>query len=88
MSRDGLGVLHRTEGPVASAKYCDILDYVMIRYALVGPYAAGVFLFQQDLSPAHTAKVVEKLMNMRVCGASCGSPMGQSLSSVSPYRAE
>ncbi|KAH6932502.1 hypothetical protein HPB50_006447 [Hyalomma asiaticum] len=65
VSRDGLGVLHRTEGPLTSAKYCDILDYVMIPYALDGPFPDGDFLFQQDLSPVHTTKVVEVLLNMR-----------------------
>lgn len=65
MSRDGLGVLHRIEGPLTSAKYCDILDLVMIPYALDGPFPDGDFLFQQDLSPVHTAKVVEELLNMR-----------------------
>lgn len=65
VSRDGLGVLHRIEGPLTSAKYCDILDYVMIPYALDGPFPDGDFLFQQDLSPVHTAKVVEELLNMR-----------------------
>ncbi|KAH6946346.1 hypothetical protein HPB50_012875 [Hyalomma asiaticum] len=65
VSRDGLGVLHRIEGPLTSPKYCDILDYVMIPYALDGPFPDGDFLFQQDLSPVHTAKVVEELLNMR-----------------------
>lgn len=65
MSRDGLGVLHRIEGHLTSVKYCDILDYVMIPYALDGPFPDGDFLFQQDLSPVHTAKVVEELLNMR-----------------------
>ncbi|KAL1414913.1 hypothetical protein MTO96_030004 [Rhipicephalus appendiculatus] len=50
MGHDGLGILHRIEGPLTSAKYCNILDYVMIPY---------------DLSPVHTAKVVEELLNMR-----------------------
>ncbi|KAH6941760.1 hypothetical protein HPB50_023566 [Hyalomma asiaticum] len=65
VSRDGLGVLHRTESPLTSAKYCDIFDYIMIPYALDGPFPDGDFLFQQDASPAHTAKVVEELLNMR-----------------------
>ncbi|KAH6946089.1 hypothetical protein HPB50_011616 [Hyalomma asiaticum] len=65
VSRDGLGVLRCIEGPLTSAKYCDILDYVMIPYALDGPFPDGDFLFQQDLSPVHTAKVVEELLNMR-----------------------
>ncbi|KAL1414922.1 hypothetical protein MTO96_030013 [Rhipicephalus appendiculatus] len=57
MGRDGLGILHRIEGPLTSAKYCNIIDYVMIPYALDGPFP--------DLSPVHTAKVVEELLNMR-----------------------
>ncbi|KAH7968085.1 hypothetical protein HPB52_005570 [Rhipicephalus sanguineus] len=65
VSRDRLGVLHRIEGPLTSARYCDILDYVMIPYALDGPFPDGDLLFQQDLSPVHTAKVVEELLNMR-----------------------
>ncbi|KAH7967757.1 hypothetical protein HPB52_002229 [Rhipicephalus sanguineus] len=65
VSRDGLGVLHRVEGPLTSARYCDILDYIMIPYALDGTFPDGDFLFQQDLSPVHTAKVVEELLNMR-----------------------
>ncbi|KAH7945075.1 hypothetical protein HPB49_006166 [Dermacentor silvarum] len=69
MSRDGLGVLHRIEGPLTSARYCDILDYVMIPYALDGPFLDGDFLLRQDLSPVHTTKVVEELLNMR--GVQC-----------------
>ncbi|KAH9382730.1 hypothetical protein HPB48_023286 [Haemaphysalis longicornis] len=64
MSRDGFGV----EGLLTSAKYRNILDYVVIPYTLDGPFPDKDFLFQQDLSPVQTAKIVEKLLNMRgVC---------------------
>ncbi|KAH6926081.1 hypothetical protein HPB50_014107 [Hyalomma asiaticum] len=65
VSRDGLGVLHRIVGPLTSRKYCDILDCVMIPYALNGPFSDRHFLFQQDLSSVHTSKVVEELLHMR-----------------------
>ncbi|KAH7982417.1 hypothetical protein HPB52_004688 [Rhipicephalus sanguineus] len=42
----------------------------MIPYALDGTFPDGNFLFQQDLSPVHTAKIVEELLNMRGCGTS------------------
>ncbi|KAH7941548.1 hypothetical protein HPB49_014814 [Dermacentor silvarum] len=50
---------------MTSARYCDIRDYVMIPYALYGPFPGVDFLVQQDLSPVHTAKVVGELLNMR-----------------------
>ncbi|KAH7973166.1 hypothetical protein HPB52_022172 [Rhipicephalus sanguineus] len=34
-------------------------------YALDGTFPDGDLLFQQDLSPVHTAKVVAELLNMR-----------------------
>ncbi|KAH6942151.1 hypothetical protein HPB50_001498 [Hyalomma asiaticum] len=37
----------------------------MIPYALDGPFPDGDFLFQKDLLPVHTAKVVEELLNLR-----------------------
>ncbi|KAH8033495.1 hypothetical protein HPB51_013354 [Rhipicephalus microplus] len=35
----------------------------MMPYACDGPFPDEDFLFQQDLSPVHTAKVVEELLN-------------------------
>ncbi|KAH6921345.1 hypothetical protein HPB50_027666 [Hyalomma asiaticum] len=86
VSRDGLGVLHRIEGPLTSAKYCDILDYVMIPYALDGPFPDGDFLFQQDLSPVHTAKVVEELLDMRGVRCLRWVPKGANLSIIEAVR--
>ncbi|KAH7983127.1 hypothetical protein HPB52_009424 [Rhipicephalus sanguineus] len=54
------------EEPLTSARYCDIIDYVMIPYTLDGPFPDGDFLFQKDLSPVHTAKVEELLKLRRV----------------------
>ncbi|KAH9374715.1 hypothetical protein HPB48_016883 [Haemaphysalis longicornis] len=61
MSRDGLGALHRIEGSLSAEKYSEILEYVMMTYALDGPFPDGDYLFQQDLAPrVHTAKSVTK----------------------------
>ncbi|KAH7977695.1 hypothetical protein HPB49_003190 [Dermacentor silvarum] len=43
----------------------------MIPYALNGPFPEGEFLLQQDLSPVHTAKVVEEVLNMRGAAVRC-----------------
>ncbi|KAH9383637.1 hypothetical protein HPB48_025330 [Haemaphysalis longicornis] len=66
MSRDGLGALHRIEGSLTAEKYSEILEYVMIPYALDGPFPDGDYLFQQDLAPVHTAKSVKK--SLTDCG--------------------
>ncbi|KAH9380669.1 hypothetical protein HPB48_021101 [Haemaphysalis longicornis] len=57
MSKDGLGTLHRIEGSLTAEEYSEILEYVMIPYALDGPLPDGDYLFQQDLAPVHTEKV-------------------------------
>ncbi|KAH9369373.1 hypothetical protein HPB48_017725 [Haemaphysalis longicornis] len=62
MSRDGLGALHGIGGSLPAEKYSEILEYVMIPYALDGPFPDGDYLFQQDLAPVHTAKSVKKLL--------------------------
>ncbi|KAH9362357.1 hypothetical protein HPB48_018009 [Haemaphysalis longicornis] len=63
--RDGLGALHRIEGSLTAEKYSEILEYVMIPYALDGPFPDGDYLFQQDLAPVHTAKSVKKSLTDR-----------------------
>ncbi|KAH9364957.1 hypothetical protein HPB48_012965 [Haemaphysalis longicornis] len=65
MSKDGLCPLHRIEGSLTAEKYSEILEYVMIPYALHGPFPDGDYLFQRDLAPVHTAKSVKKLLTER-----------------------
>lgn len=62
ISRDGLSPIVRIPGRFTSSAYCTLLEHEMIPYALNGPHPDGYYLFQQDLSPVHTAKVVARLL--------------------------
>lgn len=57
ISRHGLGPLHRVQGALTAAKYCNILDTVVVPYTS-SVFPNGDFLFQQDLAPVHTARSV------------------------------
>lgn len=56
MTRHGLGPLVRIEGTLTSGKYLEILQHVLLPYLLDGDFPDGLFVFQQDRSPIHTAK--------------------------------
>lgn len=43
ISKDGLGPLVRLDGRFNAATYKDLLDTVMLPYALDGPFRDGVF---------------------------------------------
>lgn len=65
ISRDGLSPLVRISGKFTSAAYCTLLEHEMIPYVLNGPHPDGCYLFQQDLSPMHTAKEVARVLDER-----------------------
>ncbi|KAH7983294.1 hypothetical protein HPB52_010664 [Rhipicephalus sanguineus] len=44
------------------SKYANIVEYVLIPYALDGPFPDGHNYYQHDLSPVHTAKRVKQLI--------------------------
>ncbi|KAH6922278.1 hypothetical protein HPB50_011940 [Hyalomma asiaticum] len=62
ISKDGLGPLVRLDGRFTAAAYTDLLDSVVIPYALNGPFEDGLFSFQHDRSPIHTASSVNRLL--------------------------
>lgn len=63
LSIHGLGPLLRVEGRFNASAYGDILEDVLIPYALEGPFPDGCFVFQHDRSPVHMAKAVQRLMD-------------------------
>lgn len=65
ITRDGLGPLVRLPQPFNSAAYCDVIDNTLIPYALDGPFKDGCYILQQDRSPVHTSKVVQRLLEGR-----------------------
>lgn len=61
ISFQGLGPLHRVTGRMTAAAYADIIQTVFVPYVLDGPFPDGLYHFQQDGAPVHTAKVVQDL---------------------------
>lgn len=88
VSRDGLGVLHRIEGPLTSAKYCDILNYVMIPYTLDGPFLMGTSCSSKTCHLSTLQRLLKSSSTCEGCSASGGSPKGQTSTSLRPYGAE
>ncbi|KAL1472382.1 hypothetical protein MTO96_039369 [Rhipicephalus appendiculatus] len=62
MSRDGLGAQHLIDENLIAEKYADIVEYVLIPYALDGPCPYAEYYCQHDLSPVHTAKQMKQLL--------------------------
>ncbi|KAG0416889.1 hypothetical protein HPB47_006059 [Ixodes persulcatus] len=66
VTKHGLGPLHRIAGRLMSASYCDIVDTVLLLFVHGGLFPDHNFLFQQDLAPVHTARVVKN--HLQQCG--------------------
>ncbi|KAH7951922.1 hypothetical protein HPB52_015430 [Rhipicephalus sanguineus] len=58
ITRDGLGPLHKIEDSLTANSYVDIIEQVLLPFLLDGPFTDGLFVFQHDRSPIHTAKCV------------------------------
>ncbi|KAM7315266.1 hypothetical protein ISCGN_005048 [Ixodes scapularis] len=65
VSKDGLGPLIRLDGRFNSASYKELVETVLLPYALNGPFSDGCFYFQQDCSPIHKARSVRELLEDR-----------------------
>lgn len=65
ISSHGLGPLVRIEGRFNAAAFEDIVDSVVIPYALDGPFADGLYYLQHDRSPIHMARSVKHLLDER-----------------------
>lgn len=52
ISKDGLGPLVRLDGRFNAATYKDLLDTVMLPYALDGPFRDGVFFTNMTAAPS------------------------------------
>ncbi|KAH6924141.1 hypothetical protein HPB50_012805 [Hyalomma asiaticum] len=59
VSKYGLRPLQRIRGHLSSEQYCNILNNVLLPYAS-SLFPDGNYLFQQDRSPIHTARVVKE----------------------------
>ncbi|KAH9374822.1 hypothetical protein HPB48_021142 [Haemaphysalis longicornis] len=59
ISSHGLGPLVRMEGRFNAAAYEDIVDSVVINYALDGPFADRLYYWQYDRSPIHMARSLQ-----------------------------
>ncbi|KAH6919509.1 hypothetical protein HPB50_029508 [Hyalomma asiaticum] len=60
-----LDVLHRINENLTAEKYDHMMDFVLIPYGLLGPFPGGLYLFQRDLSPMHTAKRIKQHLRQR-----------------------
>lgn len=65
ISAQGLGPLVRLPRAFNAAAYRDLLDEHLLPYICGGPFPDGFFLFQQDLSPIHTARTVKTFLEER-----------------------
>ncbi|KAH7936193.1 hypothetical protein HPB52_019890 [Rhipicephalus sanguineus] len=65
ISKYDLWPLVRPDGHFRAAAYTDLMDTVLIPHALTGPFKDGLFSFQHDRSPLHTAASVKRLLEER-----------------------
>lgn len=61
ISKNGLGLLVRLEGPFTVSHYCEIIRH-LIPHALDGSMNNGCYLFPHDPAPVHKARVVSALL--------------------------
>lgn len=88
ISKDGLGPLVRLDGRFNAATYKDLLDTVMLPYALDGPFRDGVFFYQHDRSPIHTAACVTNLLEERCVMLLDWPPQGADMNIIENVWAE
>ncbi|KAH8029445.1 hypothetical protein HPB51_000462 [Rhipicephalus microplus] len=62
LSKEGLGPLVRIEDRLNAVACCDLIEKVMVPYALDGPFPDGLYFFQQDRSPIHMGKSTARLL--------------------------
>ncbi|KAH7976059.1 hypothetical protein HPB52_008531 [Rhipicephalus sanguineus] len=55
-SKEGLGPLVRLRGKFNAEAYYDLIESVVVPYALHAPFPNGLYFFQQDRSPIHMEK--------------------------------
>lgn len=56
----GLGPLFRIPGRLTAEVYNDIIDHVLLPFAVNGPFPDGCFYFQHDGCPVHSASSVQE----------------------------
>ncbi|KAH7944208.1 hypothetical protein HPB52_017190 [Rhipicephalus sanguineus] len=88
ISKDGLGPLVRLDGLFRAAAYTDLLDTILIPYALNGPFKDGLFFFQHDRSPVDTAASVKRLLEDRCVMVLDWPPQGADMNIIENVRAE
>lgn len=62
VTRQGLGPLIRLDGRFNAVSYERLLVTELVPFILDGPFPDGLFWFQQDLSPIHTARPVRSAL--------------------------
>lgn len=82
MSKEGLGPLFRIEGTFIAAAYRDVLQHVFLPYVLDGPFEDGMYLFQHDGSPIHTARSVTKVLEEHVIPTLGWPPVGADINPI------
>lgn len=62
ITAEGLGPLIRLNERFTAAEYCNVIEQVVLPFALDGPFKDGLFYYQHDLSPIHTSRSVEAML--------------------------
>lgn len=58
ISKHGLAPLRRIAEKLTSTRYCDVVDTMLISYLRSGLFPDRDVIFQQDLAPIHTPRIV------------------------------
>lgn len=82
VSAEGLGPLVRLPPNFNADSYCDLLEHYLLPYVLDGPFKDGIFLLQQDYSPAHTMRKVKALLEERAVRLLEWTPKGADLNII------
>lgn len=78
----GLGPLVRLDGRFNGKKYCELIEQVVLPYALDGPFKDGLFYFQHDLSPIHTCRDVKILLHEHAVQTLSWPPKGADMNPI------
>ncbi|KAL3244439.1 hypothetical protein MRX96_002203 [Rhipicephalus microplus] len=69
-----LGALFRIPGRLTAEVYNEIIDDVLLPFAINGPFPDGCFYFQHDGCPVHNASTVQENLNASGIAHLCWPP--------------
>ncbi|KAL3197707.1 hypothetical protein MRX96_044771 [Rhipicephalus microplus] len=78
----GLGQLFRIPGRLTVEVYNEIIDDVLLPFAINGPFPDGCFYFQRDGFPVHNASTVQKNLNASGIAQLCWPPKSPDLNII------